>query len=87
MRPRLCPTFSVTAPWLILSGVTVSGQKPKVSVRTAHAAQVVALAFTSDGYLYFDGSSKLSGGVGPLDLKHGLLTYALVEVRLKKRGG
>jgi len=33
MRPRLCPTFSVTALSLILSAVIVSGQKPEVSVQ------------------------------------------------------
>jgi WD40 repeat protein/uncharacterized caspase-like protein len=46
----------VTVLSLILSAVIVSGQKPEVNVQTGHAAQVVALAFTSDGRLLASGS-------------------------------
>jgi WD40 repeat protein len=41
---------------VLVSGAFVIGQKPELSVQTGHSAQVLALAFTSDGKLLASGS-------------------------------
>lgn len=49
---RLLPVLIV----VLVSAAFAAGQKPELSVQTGHSAQVLALAFTSDGKLLVSGS-------------------------------